>query len=189
MTDTAAKDEIRNAVKAKRRQLTREQIDEASGRITEHIISLDCYKKADTVMTYLSAFKEPSTDGIISRLFFDNKRVVVPISNTDTFTITPSYLTSPDKLIKGAYGIKEPEECIAADISGIDLALIPGIAFDINGARIGFGKGYYDRFLAAFKGIKAGICYDFQLLDYVPSSPHDVKMDIILTEKRILQFK
>ncbi|MGN0181376.1 MAG: 5-formyltetrahydrofolate cyclo-ligase [Candidatus Ornithomonoglobus sp.] len=185
MTDTAAKDEIRNVIKTKRRMLTCDDIDEASGRITEHILSLDCYKNADTVMSYISAFKEPSTDGIISHLFSDNKRVVVPISNTDTFTITPSYLTSPDKLIKGAYGIKEPSECIKADISDIKLALIPGIAFDLSGARIGFGKGYYDRFLAAFKGIKVGICYDFQLLDYVPSSPHDIKMDIIITEKRI----
>ncbi|MGM9937179.1 MAG: 5-formyltetrahydrofolate cyclo-ligase [Candidatus Ornithomonoglobus sp.] len=185
MTDAAAKDEIRNEIKAKRRMLTRDEINEASGRITERILSLDCYKNADTVMSYISAFKEPGTDVIILRLFADNKRVVVPISNTDTFTITPSYLTSPDKLIKGAYGIKEPAECIKADISDIDLALIPGIAFDTKGARIGFGKGYYDRFLAAFKGIKVGICYDFQLLDYVPSSPHDIKMDIIITEKRI----
>ncbi len=189
MTDTPSKDEIRSAQKAKRRLLTRGQINEASGRITEHLLSLDCCRNADTVMIYISAFKEPSTDGIISRLYADNKRIVVPISNTDTFTITPSYLTCPDKLIEGAYGIKEPAECIEADISGIDLALIPGIAFDENGARLGFGKGYYDRFLSDFNGIKAGICYDFQLLEHVPSSPHDVKMDIIITEKRIMQFR
>lgn len=189
MTDNTTKDDIRSAVKAKRRMLTPEQINEWSGRITEHILSLDCYRHAGTVMSYLSAFKEPSTGGIISHMFKDNKSIVVPVTDTDTFTITPSYLTSPDKLVRGAYGIMEPAECIKARISDIDLALIPGIAFDTSGARIGFGKGYYDRFLSAFSGIKAGLCYDFQLLGYVPSSPHDIKMDIIITEKRILQFK
>lgn len=179
------KDEIRNQVKAQRRQLTAEQIVQAGGRITDRLLSLDCCRQARTVMVYLSAFKEPATDEMIKRLNSAGKRLAAPISHTDTFTITPAYLGSPDSLTAGAYGIQEPSECLEAAVSDIDIALIPGIVFDKTGARIGFGKGYYDRFLAGFKGLKIGICYDFQVFDRIPSSFHDVKMDLIITEKRI----
>jgi 5-formyltetrahydrofolate cyclo-ligase len=177
------KDEIRDEIKAKRRALSADDIRIMSDKISSRLFALDCFKKASVVMTYLSAFKEPSTDSILDKLFSDNKKIVVPISNTEDFTITPSYLTSPDELIRGAYGIKEPKSCIKADISDIDIAVIPAIAFDKRGCRIGFGKGYYDRFLSEFKGIKIGICYDFQLLERVPTSEHDISMDMIITEK------
>ncbi len=178
-----SKDEIRTALKSKRRALTAEEQAEKSSRITDFFLSLSLYNKADTVMIYMSSFNEPSTAAIIDALKRDSKRVVVPISNTADFTITPAYLS--DAIKTGAYGIPEPEECIKADVADIDIALIPGIAFDKSGSRIGFGKGYYDRFLLEFKGIKAGICYDFQVLDEIPSSEHDIKMDMIITEKRI----
>lgn len=184
MTDIS-KDEIRAAIKAKRRALSDAEIKEKSRLITGNLLSLPYLSEASTVMTYLSAFKEPDTSGIIDYLHQSEKKIVVPISNTSDYTITPSYLSSPDKLVRGAYGIFEPSECIAADINDINIALIPGIAFDIRGMRVGFGKGYYDRFLEQFTGLKIGICYDFQMLDFVPASEHDVKMDIIITEKRI----
>ncbi|MCH5212481.1 MAG: 5-formyltetrahydrofolate cyclo-ligase [Oscillospiraceae bacterium] len=184
MTDIS-KDEIRAAIKAKRRALSDIDIKTKSKRITDNLLSLSCFSEAVTVMTYLSAFKEPDTSEIIDYLYKSGRKIVVPISNTADYTITPSYLPSPDNLVRGAYGISEPSECIIADINDIDIALIPGIAFDLRGMRVGFGKGYYDRFLERFEGIKIGMCYDFQMLKFVPASEHDVKMDIIITEKRI----
>ncbi len=179
------KNEIRTDLKAKRRALTQEEINKKSENIFSHFMSLSCYDKADTVMVYLSAYKEPETRDIIGILLRDGKKVVVPISNTDNFTITPSYLVSTNDLKKGAYDIPEPNKCTEADINSIDIALIPGIAFDEKGSRIGFGKGYYDRFLSGFHGTKIGICYDFQLISDIPVSEHDIKMDMIITEKRI----
>ena len=184
MTDIS-KDEIRAAIKAKRRALSYDDVKQKSGSITDNLLSLPFFSDAKTVMVYLSAFKEPDTSGVIDYLYRSGKKIVVPISNTDNYTITPSYLASPDKLTRGAYGIREPQEVLTADINDIDIALIPGIAFDARGMRVGFGKGYYDRFLEQFKGIKIGICYDFQMLGFVPASEHDVEMDIIITEKRI----
>lgn len=184
MTDIT-KDEIRAVIKEKRRALSDVEIKTKSGLIIDNLLSLPRFSEATTVMTYLSAFKEPDTSGIIDYLYKSGRKIVVPISNTDDYTITPSYLTSPDKLVRGAYGISEPAECLIADINDIDIALIPGIAFDAHGMRVGFGKGYYDRFLEQFKGLKIGICYDFQMTNLVPASKHDVKMDIIITEKRI----
>lgn len=179
------KNEIRDLMKAQRRSLTHGDVLLKSRAITEKITSLPDYINSKTVMCYISAFKEPETLGLIKSAV-RSKRIVVPVSNTDTFTITPSALTSTDDLVRGAYGIYEPEHIIEIDINEIDAALIPGIAFDKNLNRLGFGKGYYDRFLAEFKGIKIGICYDFQITDTpLPADEFDVPMDMIITEKRI----
>ena len=154
-----------------------------SRRITERVMPL--FKDAKTVMCYLSAFNEPDTFEIISLLLSQGKRVVVPVTDTNACTITPSYLTSLDGLRSGSYGIAEPSEYAPADAADIDISVIPGIAFDRSGMRIGFGKGYYDRFLSEFRGLKLGLCYEFQLYDSVPHDRHDIPMDIIITEGNI----
>ncbi len=169
-------------MKEKRRGLSQDFIHSAS--LSIEYTALSQIQNLKTVMVYLSAFKEPKTRGIITSLLNSGIKTVVPISNTDTFTITPSELTSIDTLKHGAYGIYEPKECIPVAINEIDAALIPGIAFSKNGGRLGFGKGYYDRFLSDFRGLKIGICYDFQVTDTLPTEIHDVKMDLIITEKR-----
>ena len=179
------KAEIREAMKAKRRGLTKETIDENSRRITELPFSTPEFKSAHTVMVYMSSFKEPSTDVILRRVLSE-KHAVIPVSDTDTHTVTPSYISSEHDMLRGAYGIREPKVIVPAELSDIDMILDPGIAFDSRGARIGFGEGYYDRLLADFRGPKVGICHDFQLLPKIPSLPHDSRMDIIITEKRIL---
>ena len=177
------KDMIRAAAKARRRSLSRDEVAEMSRCITERLMPL--LKDAGTVMCYLSAFNEPDTEGIISSLLSHGKRVVVPVTDTNTCTITPSYLTSLDGLVRGSYGIAEPSQCVPAKTSDIDISVVPGIAFDRSGMRIGFGKGYYDRFLSEFNGHKIGLCYDFQLYDSVPHDEHDIPMDIIITEGNI----
>ena len=183
MTDN--KSEIRAVAKSARHALTSDEIHDKSLLIFNNLLSLPCFINAETVMIYISAFNEPDTSTIIKYLRDNGKKIVVPISNTNDYTITPSYLPRSDKLKRGAYGIPEPVSCVKADINDIDAALIPGVAFDAMGGRMGFGKGYYDRFLERFSGTKIGICYDFQIFDRIPVLPHDVSMDIIITEKRI----
>ncbi len=179
------KDTLREAMRAKRRSLSPDFIKNASARIKDNVLGLECIKNAHLVMVYLSAFKEPDTFSLISALFDAGKEICVPITNIDTFTITPSRLMLLDKLTKGAYGIYEPKEKISVPVSQIDIAFIPGIAFTSSGDRLGFGKGYYDRFLEDFKGVKIGIGYDFQITDKILTDKHDIKMDMIVTEKRI----
>lgn len=179
------KDELRDAMKKERRSLSPEFIKSASGIISDTLINLTCIKNANHIMVYLSAFKEPDTFNLIKRLLNDGKEISVPTSNTDTFTITPSLIKSLDTLKKGAYGIYEPKENICVPADKIDVVLIPGIAFSNSGDRLGFGKGYYDRFLEEFKGMKIGVGYDFQIIDAIPVSEHDIRMDMIVTEKRI----
>ncbi len=178
------KDELRALMKEKRRALSADEISRCSEAITKRIMSLSCYSSARTVMIYLSSFKEPDTSALLNDIL-KTKKAVVPVSSNDDFTITPSYLKPGDRLIKGSYGIYEPEVCLVANPADIDIAVIPGLAFGRDGSRIGFGKGFYDRFLAEFTGVKIGVCYDFQVSDTVPVSEHDIGMDIIITEKGI----
>lgn len=172
-------------MKSMRKSLSADFICDASRAITDTLINIDDVKNAECIMIYLSSFNEPDTFGLLNLMQDSGKKIIVPVSDTDTFTITPSLITSVSDLIRGAYGIYEPSEIIPVHINEIDVALIPGIAFSKNRDRLGFGKGYYDRFLAEFTGTKIGIGYDFQIRNNIPVSDHDVKMDLIVTEKRI----
>ena len=98
-----------------------------------------------------------------------------------------SYINSMDDMKKGAYGILEPKTVRKADENNIDVILVPGLAFDRNGGRMGFGKGYYDRLLESSKAVKIGLCYDFQILEKIPTESHDVPMNFVITEKEILE--
>lgn len=180
------KDEIRREMKQKRRSLSKEEIAKYSNEISRKLFSQKEIHNAKTVMTYISAFNEVSTDGITDELFRTGKRVAVPVSNTDTETITVSYIDRSDDFAKGAYGIREPRHIKEAALADIDVIIVPALAFDLSCNRLGFGKGYYDKLLADFRGFKIGICYDFQITDTVFPAPHDVPMDIIITEKRII---
>lgn len=179
------KDEIRASMKLQRKGLSKEYIKSASDLISKRILTLDELKNAETIMVFLSSFNEPRTDLIISELLAQKKKIVVPVSDTITHTITPSYLDTLYDTSSGAYNIREPKELRIAQTTDIDIALIPALALSRYGNRIGFGMGYYDRFLSDFNGLKIGVCYDFQIFDTLPHNPHDVKMDLIITEKRI----
>lgn len=177
------KDALRRAMREKRRAITPQFRKTASKKITDTVFELS--KLSECVMIYMSSFNEPDTYELLKKLIDLDVRVCVPVSDVNTFTITPSLITSVTDIKKGAYGIYEPTDVAAVNISDIDIAVIPGISFSKSGDRLGFGKGYYDRFLSEFCGTKEGVCYDFQVLDEIPASEHDVKMDIIITETRI----
>ena len=170
-------------MRTKRRNLTKEFIERSSKRITEKVCPI--LGSPTTVMVYLSAFNEPDTKDIINYLESNGIKIVIPISNTNTHTISLSYISGLDDLEKGAYGILEPVSPVEVNPKEVDVVLVPGIAFSKRGDRLGFGKGYYDKFLADFTGAKIGICYDFQMVADIPSSPHDIKMNAIVTEKRM----
>lgn len=182
------KNELREQVRAKRRLMTAEAVTEKSEKIQARLFAFDKYLNAKTVMLFMSAFKEPSTDNIIRDSLSRGKKLVIPVSDTETETIIPSYINGFEDLQKGAYGILEPKKIQPADISDIDFFLVPGIVFDKNGNRIGFGKGYYDKILTQSNAEKCALCYEFQLLDKIPSDLHDIKMNTIITEENIYAF-
>lgn len=180
------KEQLRLRMKQLRSAMTQNQIEEKSNYIADRLFTMAPYSNADCVMTYLSAFHEPDTLRIIRHCFAAGKRIVVPISETQSHTLRLSYIDSLSCLKSGAYGILEPETEVPALPDAPDLILVPGVAFDRHGGRLGFGVGYYDRFLASCRAVKVGLCYDFQLIDRIPCDTHDIPMDYILTEKECL---
>ena len=112
-----------------------------------------------------------------------DKQIALPRVLGNVMTFHP--VRSRDALVHGKFGILEPPADSNCAGSQFDLILVPGLAFDLGGGRLGRGKGYYDRFLAGAHGIRAGICFDDQIVDHVPMELHDLRMDFVVTPSAI----
>ena len=144
---------------------------------TKIIKSLDCYKEAKTVMIYMPIKGEADVTGLLG----DEKIFLTPVTEGDE--ISPSVVNG--EFVTGSFNVPEPCDRQIFDKDKIDIVLVPGVAFDKCGNRMGYGKGYYDRFLKDMKALKIGVCHSFQLRDNVPNEEHDVKMDMIVTEREV----
>lgn len=165
-------------MKKKRREF--ENKESASEKICRLVTDMEEYKNAKCVCVYMSAFGEVDTSYIIEDCKDSGKQIVVPITDVETNTLSLAYLEG--ELTAGAYGIYEPETKRKAEFDEPDFIVVPGICFDTSGSRIGFGKGYYDRFLSEAEGFKAGICYSFQIIEKIPREEHDISMDAVVCE-------
>lgn len=176
------KKEIREKNKSARLQICQAAAEEKSSAAAKAFLASEMYKKAQRIMLYMPIGNEMNTADIIKAVFADGKEAVFPVTEKDSGIITPYYAAADTVFKKGSFSVEEPQGTAAADISKLDIVLVPGIAFDKNGARIGFGKGCYDMFFKGLDTIKVGVCYDFQLRDKIPAEEHDIKMDFLLTE-------
>lgn len=176
------KGEIRERLLKLRRSLSEEEVKRSSERIKEKLFSLDDYRRSKVIMFYLSHDKEVDTRSMIEETL-PSKKVLVPC--VDAGEINPVVLRDLENLGRGAFGIPEPKDRFPFD-GEIDLILVPGIAFDLEGYRIGYGKGYYDRFLKRVQARKIGLAYDFQVTESIPHEDGDVPVDKVITEKRII---
>ena len=172
--------ELRKRLKAERAALDMSDAEKKSAAICAHLISSDIFKNASAVMLYLPIKNEVETTPLIEKAFLEKKTVLVP--HTEEDNIFPVILKKDGILLTGAYNIKEPKDRVIWD-GKIDLCIVPGVGFDMRGARIGFGKGCYDRFFKRYNMKKAGFAYSFQIADKIDAEPHDIFMDIIVTEE------
>ncbi|HID95687.1 MAG TPA: 5-formyltetrahydrofolate cyclo-ligase [Candidatus Latescibacteria bacterium] len=181
------KNEIRRRVLARRSTLLEEDALRKSRIITERLMGLQEYKRAAVIHCYVSKDKEVDTRCLIQRALSSGKRVIVPVTDLEKRRLFHSEIKALEELEKGTFGILEPkQEClrfVEPDI--IDLVIVPGVAFDPYGNRIGFGGGFYDRFLAGLKVPKIGLAYQFQILDRIETTHLDVRVDSVMTEERI----
>jgi len=146
------------------------------------------YKNAKCIAFYVALPDEISTFEMIEKALTDNKQAAVPRCRTG-FNVMDFYLIkSRDDLEKGHFGILEPsEKCTKIEnVNEIGMAVIPALCFDLNGHRIGYGKGYYDRFLSKFDGVSAGLGYEKMLVKNLPKNRFDKKVDMIITDRRII---
>ena len=182
-----SKQDIRDKINLVRNNLSRNIVAEKSRKIIENLINLKEYNDAETIMPYISLNIEADTKEFIKDELLKGKSIVVPF--VEEGGIQVSKLNDFENLIKGKYGVLEPMKKEKHN-DKIDLVIVPGVAFDEKGSRIGFGKGYYDKFLERFKdSLKIAFAFEEQIVDNVPSEEHDVKVDMIITEKRIIRCK
>ena len=176
------KNKLRAQIKALKASFTAEQRATASKAALKKLEQQPFFKQAQTVLLYWSLPEEVETQAFAEKWAME-KIILLPAMVEDK--IQARLFTSKEDMETGAFGIVQP---IGEAFTGkIDLTIIPGIAFDQKGNRLGRGKGFYDRFLADFPGLKCGLCWDFQLLEHIPHETFDVKMDVIVTEKEVIQ--
>lgn len=188
------KDEIRKAVLNKRRMIPESEKRIKSERIMESLLKEEVYKNSRLLMCYVDFDGEVGTRDFMIRCMADGKRLAVPLvikkADKGRVIIASEVFNLDNDLERGCFGILEPSECAIREISPsmIDLAVVPGVAFDINKNRIGFGAGFYDRFLkdTGNECFKVGIAYEFQIYENVPVDFDDIPMDMIITEDRLI---
>jgi 5-formyltetrahydrofolate cyclo-ligase len=180
------KNELRQSILEKRNLLSKGEITEKSRAVNGRLINLKQFKDSKIVMFFVSFNSEVNTHEMIKESL-KNKAVAVP--KVISHEIEPSIILDLDSLIpSGKFEIPEPIELMKIAYKNIDLVLVPGIAFDKSGHRIGYGFGYYDKFLKKVpKAVKVGLCFDLQVVDNISKEEHDVPVDFIVTEERVLE--
>lgn len=184
------KDVIRKQVLGIRNKLSEYEVAALSESIFINLRKNTFFNNAHNVMIYLDFKHEVKTNEIIEYCLGNGKKVYVPICIPETHEISISRITGLDQLKSGHFGIREPfpEHIRLSDSSLVDLVLIPGVAFDASGNRIGFGAGYYDRFLKRLRpdAVKAALAYSFQVVEQVPADEYDIPADYIVTENETI---
>lgn len=187
------KSQIRKRILNNRKNLSTKEVSIKSHIIYEKLIKTKSYSESNYIMVYMDFRNEVETKEIIKHILKDSKIPVIPISIPATKELLLSKLTDFSHLQPGAYGILEPkkDKISPCDPQLIDLILVPGVAFDKSGYRLGYGAGYYDRFISSLKQpvYTIGLSFDLQIIDKVPIDSHDQKLDCIITETHIYSTK
>jgi len=185
------KEVIRKEVLRERNALTPDAVAEKSARIVKKLVTVDGYRNAINIMTYINFRNEVQTGNFIRKAMAGGKRVSVPVTDVDNRRLTPSLLVDyPGDLQPGTWGIWEPKpECVRVlDPSELDLVVVPGVAFDLKGNRLGYGGGFYDRFLKVTKPgtVFVGLAFDFQIRPFIFPEVYDIPVHLLLTEYRLI---
>ena len=173
------KKELRRQIREKKRAMTEESINAASARLGELFCSCSQYKEAKTIYGYLPYNQEVRTVPMLEQAMKDGKRVAVPKCYGDEMRFI--YMDDLSKVEKGYANIPEPiaDGPVADDPTA--LVLMPGLAFTEDGKRMGYGGGFYDKFLASEPNHPTvALCYDFQMVDYIPTEDYDIPVDRVL---------
>lgn len=158
----------------------------AAKRASSLIEDWRMFQQATTVLLYHSLPDELSTVLCLEQ-FHGSKKILLPVIKGENIELC--VYGGKESLCIGAYSILEPTGHSFTEYDRIDLCFIPGVAFDKEGNRLGRGKGYYDRLLPRIRAPKVGLCYECQFTECLPSEPHDVRMDYVITEERVLAVK
>lgn len=184
MDVAAEKTGLRARCKALRKAMGASQVQQSSRQVAEHIMACDAYRKAKCIMGYLAFGQELSVDMVLRHALSVGKLVAVPhiISATE---FVPVLLQGFEAFELDRFGIRSvPQPVRIIDPASIDLVLVPGVAFGIDGSRVGMGVGYYDRFLPQAKGaVTVGVAYEALLQRAIPCDKYDAQVEYIVSER------
>lgn len=182
------------------RQQVRDILAAISAEHLQHRSALACqllcdqeeYRRAQTLMIFLSTTHEVDTQQLAQRAWADGKTVLAPRVTWDQRRMLPIEIQSLGSDVEEGYmGIREPAEGMPVPVSELDLVIVPGLAFDEQGNRLGRGRGFYDRFLAHpdFRGIACALALEEQIVPAIPVGPGDVAVDMLVTDVRARRFR
>lgn len=177
------KEDIRLRIRAQKSLLSDQEKIQAAERAFDQLARHAAFLMSENILMYHSLPDEISTHSFIER-WASRKRFFLPRVNGVDLDILPYDRTT---LRMGAFHIEEPQGDETADINDIELIIVPAVAYDANGNRVGRGKGYYDRLLARSKATRIGIAYDFQIIEDIESESHDAPVDFVITDRRVIK--
>ena len=175
---------LRAEMKRRRAQMSAAERAEISAEIGRRVLAMDEYSRAHRVMCYWALPSEVQTAGLIGEMLKSGREVYLPVTAKDR-SMKAMRLENLSDLRKGAFGVCEPNGGETAVPEELELILVPGLAFDREGGRMGYGAGCYDRFLPRCRGTVAGLCAEVQRIERVPMEAHDVLMDCVITERAV----
>lgn len=196
MTLASEKQQIRKTILAAREQLPADVRAAHNALITERLLQMPEYKLAKTVLGYMNFGSEYASELWVAQVLADGKQLLLPRVNRHTNTLDLYRVDDPEgQLVSGLWGIREPvvERCERVnDINEVEFVLLPGIAFSPDGARLGYGGGFYDKLLAKFDARKARsvlvtAAFGLQMVDKIPQEETDVRIEWIVTEAETIK--
>ena len=177
----AGKQELRRFIRAQKKEYTAQELAAMSEEICDRVLASAWWQEADTLLLYHPLADEVDVRPLIREAFERGKQVLLPVCRGDELEL--HHYEGEASLAEGAFGIKEPTGTIFAEeqYPDVQLAIIPGMAFDSKGHRLGRGKGYYDRLLPKLVNARLqGICFPFQLMDEVPTDAYDISVHEVM---------
>lgn len=182
----SVKGELRKELKVKRRSI--DDKAEKDGKISNNLISFEPYKKAQTILFYAALYDEINIDLCIEKAIDSGKRAALPVCTDEKGNMKFYYITSLSDIKVGFFGVREPDVNFCDEVKDFSssICIVPAIAYDKKGFRLGYGKGYYDRFLKKFTSHSIGLCYNELIKDKLPIGEYDIPVDYIISENGVI---
>ena len=183
------KDVLRRLILARRSRLSDEERDGLAALITDRVLATPEIEGATSVLAFSSIRSEVPTRGLLEAILASSRTLLLPYV-ADDGALRAAVVRSLDELEPGYRRIPEPRHRFPVDARMASVAIVPGVAFDLTGARLGYGGGFYDAFLGAMPDVpRIGVCFEMQIVDAVPVLDHDERVDAIATEERLIRCR